>query len=154
MHSTRFLDILMEKLDHLVDKTPKTKDFAQHQEDKKKTLMDFIKLRFLPSTYAIQKALASELEVPELKLLSHICFSLVKMNSLHGMTNPPEVAFYRDLFIIFKVREERGASKGEVERKVTSFIDREIEKYQKKVNLRTSLMTIKDEKEESSNSVE
>ena len=144
----------MEKLDHQVDKTPKTKEFTQHQEDKKKTLVNFIKLRFLPSTYTIQKALTSKLEVPELKLLSHICFSLVKINSLHGMINLPEIAFYRDLFIIFKVREEREESKGEVEKKITNFIDREIEKYQKKVNLRTSLMTIKDEKEENSNSVE
>jgi hypothetical protein len=104
----------------------------------------------MPTTYELQQLLASDLQVAELKRLSHICYSFVKLHSLFEMVNQPKIAYYRDLFIAFKVKEERMSAsglQGDIDRRVANYIDREIERYQKKVIIRSSIMTMKDEKE-------
>ena len=84
----RFLDLLIEKLEQLIEKDTKVKVFKQYQDEKKEILINFIKERFTPSTFFIKESLASELQLNQLKKFSHICFSLVKINSFFGMIRP------------------------------------------------------------------
>lgn len=68
------------------------------------------------------------------------------------MINPSEIAFYRDLFIIFKEKQQKKADSSlnlsEIHRKAVNYIDKQIEKYQKKSLTRSSIMNIQSEKEE------
>jgi len=44
------MELLLEKLEHIVDKEPKSKNFKDHQCIKKERVLSLIKELFLPST--------------------------------------------------------------------------------------------------------
>lgn len=86
--SLDFCDMLMEKLEQLIDKDTRSQTFKDHQDHKKHLLVEEIRTKFLPTTHQFQTFLENDISLELTKKLSHVCHSMVKLNSCFEITSP------------------------------------------------------------------